>query len=491
MASALITPPHLGRQAPAEPSTLVEHILIRIKNNPLIAVLVVLGAITVALATFTDAVTKIFDAIRYNRSEAARKRLLRMSVNFDAKDFIKSIEAKDLHLVKLFLAARMNANVRYDDRTALVHAVMCGDKKIIQALLKAGADVNEGGALACAMDDKKILNLLLEKRPNSETKNKAFVSAARYLDIDSMKILLSKGATLKEAGTEALIDAAGSDYKIKDEQKRDEVMQFLLTSLDPNVTDGRWTPLLRAARYGDRSAVKLLLDKGADINAICHELGNLVEGWTALMLSIRSEHYDIAQLLLEKDVDVNMRNDSGATALIVASKMRSSALAVLPIINTLLDKGADVDAQDNQGYTALMNAVDEGWDDLVHVLLEGGAAVDKKDEKGWTALHFASNKPDIVLTLLDYGADVNAQDLLGMTPLMRAARSGNANVISLLLERGALINTADAKGKTALQFAQELEDPYEKVEATRVLRAAGAISAGGPKPQSKRSRRQG
>ena len=121
-------------------------------------------------------------------------------------------------------------------------------------------------------------------------------------------------------------------------------------------------------------------------------------------------------------------------------------------------------------------SADDGWAELVHVLLERGVAVDKKDEKGRTALQFASNNADIsiVSALLDHGAEVNTHDRLGMTPLMRAARSCNMNGISLLLERGALVNETEANGKTALQFAQELRDAYEKVEATRVLRAAGA-----------------
>jgi ankyrin repeat protein len=450
---------------------------------------VVLGTVIIAVVSFWEAVKKIFDSIRHNRAEAARKRLVRMSVNFDAKDFVQSIKAKDLHLVKLFLAAKMNPNVRYDcDTTALMHAVLCGDKAIIKALLKAGADVDDsisGGfeagttALDYAIGDEKTLKLLLKEHPNSETKNKAFVTAARRLNMDSMQIFLGKGgkdATLKEAGTKALIDAAGHWHRYNGKRERDRVLRFLLDSgVDPNVTDGEWTPLLRAACYGNKLAVQLLLDNGANINAICHQT-DIRAGCTSLIVAIQDDHYEIAQFLLERNADVSIRNDSGATALIVASEKRSSRSAVLPIIEILLDKGAAVDAQDHQGYTALMNAAWHGWGELVHVLLERGVAVDKKDEKGRTALHFASNNADvgIVLAVLDHAADVNVQDRLGMTPLMQAARSGNANIISLLLERAALINTADVNGKTALQFAQELKDEYEKVEATRVLRAAGA-----------------
>src|SRR5205814_2599855 len=137
--AGLISAPDLGWQSATDPSTRVERVFSRIKNNSLLAVLVVLGTIIVALAAFTDALNKLFDLTRYSRPESARARLSGMSLNFDGKDFIQSIKAKDIHLVKLFLAAKMNPNVTYDcGMTALIHAVMCGDKDIIQALLKAG-----------------------------------------------------------------------------------------------------------------------------------------------------------------------------------------------------------------------------------------------------------------------------------------------------------------------------------------------------------------
>lgn len=76
--------------------------------------------------------------------------------------------------------------------------------------------------------------------------------------------------------------------------------------------------------------------------------------------------------------------------------------------------------------------------------------------------------------LLDKGADVNAKDKKGMTPLMRAARSGEFDIVRVLIERGARISEEDEIGKTALDYAQGKLKGEEKDDMARLLKKAGA-----------------
>jgi uncharacterized protein len=395
--------------------------------------------------------------------------------------------------VKLFLAGRMDPNVgSIAGDTALILAVTRRHTKIIYMLLKAKANVNEAvscgltagwTALDFAIPNKDLLRLLLRKGVNSQTINNAFVTAAGCSDIECMQILLGKGANLTEAGTKALVKAA--EHKREGHEGRDTVMFLLDRGIDPNGrNDDCWTALLIAVLNGNKSVVQALLDRGAEINAKTGEWGSLGGGCTALMLAISEQHYELAKLLIEKKADVNIRNDLGKTALIIAADARFSGPQVLPIINILLENGADLETQDTDGSTALMKAAFSGHTDIVRVLLERGADVKKKSKEGRTALHFAAKwgDADMVFDLLDKGADVNARDYLGITPLMRAARYSRSDVVSLLLERGASASEKDITGKTAVQFAEERpprlddseESTYQRVQILRMLTAAGA-----------------
>lgn len=89
----------------------------------------------------------------------------------------------------------------------------------------------------------------------------------------------------------------------------------------------------------------------------------------------------------------------------------------------------------------------------VNLLLEAGLPVSSADPvRRVTALHNASAQGHvrIITRLLDLGADVNAQDWHGVTPLIAAAHAGQVRVVEQLLRRGADVNVAPAKAPTAL-----------------------------------------
>jgi hypothetical protein len=110
--------------------------------------------------------------------------------------------------------------------------------------------------------------------------------------------------------------------------------------------------------------------------------------------------------------------------------------------------------------TALMSAVDDDNLEMITTLLDAGAEVDARDKAGETALMIASERQlDVVKLLLARGAKVNSKDKAGWTPLMRASYNapymGHPAIVEVLLDRGADLNARGSLGETALMLASE------------------------------------
>nr|5AQB_A Chain A, 3G61_DB15V4 [synthetic construct] len=102
----------------------------------------------------------------------------------------------------------------------------------------------------------------------------------------------------------------------------------------------------------------------------------------------------------------------------------------------------------------LLEAARAGQDDECRILMANGADVNALDEVGWTPLHLAAwGHLEIVECLLKNGADVNAADIDGYTPLHLAAFSGHLEIVEVLLKYGADVNADDQAGFTPLHLA--------------------------------------
>jgi ankyrin repeat protein len=209
------------------------------------------------------------------------------------------------------------------------------------------------------------------------------------------------------------------------------------------------TPLSWAAKNGHKEIVKLLLDKGADMEA------KDKDGRTPLSLAADMECEAVVKLLLEKGADIEARNKDGFTPLLLAALNEDEA-----IVKLLLEKGADIEAKDSRyGRTPLSLAASYELEAIVKLLLEKGADIEAKDKYGCTPLLLAALNEDeaIVKLLLEKDADIEAKDKDGDTPLLLAARNGHEVVVELLLEKGADIEARNKDGFTPLSLAADME----------------------------------
>ena len=165
-------------------------------------------------------------------------------------------------------------------------------------------------------------------------------------------------------------------------------------------------------------------------------------------------------------------------ALLRAVKSQRNTLAQL---KQLIDEGVNVNVVDSVGYTALMHAGSPPFQqDKFQLLVAAGADVNvRRLNDGLTGLHLASHdKERVVEAWLKAGADINAVDLKGATPLMHAA-CWSLQLTRKLLSAGADVNLADHDGSTALMCAIEScrSSSNETLDLLKALLGAGANPA--------------
>ena len=146
-----------------------------------------------------------------------------------------------------------------------------------------------------------------------------------------------------------------------------------------------------------------------------------------------------------------------STELIAAVKAGDTAT-----VQRLLAAGADVDLRDETGATLLMLAAYAGDRDLAGALLGSGADVNATDAAGWGALMKACYNAelkrgfaDVVQVLIDAGANIEAPIGYSVRPLMLAAGYGETAVVEALLQAGADVLAKNEGGFTALMMVKQ------------------------------------
>lgn len=269
-----------------------------------------------------------------------------------------------------------------------------GDVLVIGQLLEeAGAvidTVDKRGytplILAAEQGHDEVAALLLDRGAmidiNGQRGVTALSLAAKGGHTSVVSLLLGRGALVDGTGghrvTAPLTHAASRGYT-------DITRKLLAAGANVNrATPDGLPALMCAARGGHSEVALLLLDAGADVDAVAGR-----DGRTALMFASSAGHTATAAILLDAGAAVDFRGSlpgSAATCLALAAQHGHAATVAL-----LLQRGAFADRRHGaEGKTALLIAAQEGHPDAVGHLLEAGAAVSQTDVSGNTALMLAA-----------------------------------------------------------------------------------------------------
>ena len=150
----------------------------------------------------------------------------------------------------------------------------------------------------------------------------------------------------------------------------DEIIQLLESGVDVNMKDSKgMTPLMWASFYCDYDVVELLLDYDADIDAKDEEEGKTSLMWAAYPFRDLSMQISVMVLLLRNHADINAVDNKGRTALIQSIVSRHNH----KIQQILLAYGADVNIKDNFNHNAMDYAIEYKDEELFNLLKEYGA----------------------------------------------------------------------------------------------------------------------
>jgi uncharacterized protein len=357
-------------------------------------------------------------------------------------------------------------------------------------------------------DRAAVLRLLAEKGANPNAAGPdgttAIMWAAHHDDFALVQALIKAGANVKlknQYGTSALTEAAiiGSAPIID---------ALLKAGADPNTKNPEGeTPLMAVARSGKVDAARRLLDAGADVNA--------KENWggqSAMMWAAAQSQAEMVKLLASRGADVNAHgvirqwerkviteprpkdlNKGGFTPLLYAAREGCVECA-----RHLMEAKADPDLADPDGLTPLNMALLNQHFLFASYMIKAGADLDKWDLFGRSPVYMAADVStlpvmgngaivvipsedsisalEVARQLLEAGANPNIQlkrrppyrnvpqdrggdGILaqGATPLLRAARAGDAPFVELLLKHKALVDLPSKEGVTPLMAAAGVE----------------------------------
>jgi len=207
--------------------------------------------------------------------------------------------------------------------------------------------------------------------------------------------------------------------------------------------------LYDAVQEGQLDIVKQIIEGGADINA------EGKAGHPPLNHAAACGHKTIAEYLISKGADIEGKDSDGYTSLHTAAFWASEEVAEI-----LLAKGADVNAQNKSIITPLHSAAG-AWDPRDKGMIFMAVSIWFDEEKKKATL-------EISKMLISKGADVNARDVAGYTPLHWAAQRNRIGLAELLISRGADINLKSKrflfmKGKTPIEYLTN-EEHKEMIE---------------------------
>ena len=411
--------------------------------------------------------SKLVDNVKKNRFEML-KRMLYWGANIESIDanymtaLMAATENGNIEIMEylLFKGASMKVPYNYRAYTLLSLAVKSGNWEAVELILNRGADVNEYSTQVTAV----------------------YVAAENgYLDI--VQLLVERGADINFRSRGYGMDGrkSGTPLGIALTNKHYDVVDYLLKNGAVHSSE-----IGDASIKGHIEGIRLLLEHGARVDnpssylqeAVAYCQPRSVAFWldygaeqksndyryfgrTLLMEAAMTGCFESVRLLVEYGADIHATDYRKATPL-----MYAAATGNVEMIEYLLSKGADLNKVDALNCTLLHYAAKGGGYEAIPFLLSKGLAVDARDKYKRTPLmlsvEYVCNEmyddgisvkaAPTVKTLIAHGANVNAGDFEGMTPLMFAVRGYYADAIKALINAGANLKAKNKYGDTAAMF---------------------------------------
>ena len=351
-----------------------------------------------------------------------------------------AIDGGNTDIAIRLIDAGANVNARLaTGETVVMTAARNGLRTVVSRLLREGSDVrlaeHEAAQTAlmwaAAGGHADVVRVLAESGADIDSRTSrgftALMFAAQLGDVDTAQVLLEAGADLEgralDGSTPLLVasrsmDAlAGIDWRIipSPSGHQDTALFFIHQGADVSATDKRGRTALHAAVETRRPILaKELIDAGAGIDGQFRTpppplrgdyiSRNSFKGASPFWLAARDANLPMMRILLEAGADPFLPNAYNVTPLMIASGLGEN------------------DARRPQDHLVV---------DTVRLLLELGSDVTVTNRYGQTALHGAASmwEDGVIQLLIDHGANVNAEDQRGRTPLY-LVEYGNANAPS-------------------------------------------------------------
>jgi ankyrin repeat protein len=244
-------------------------------------------------------------------------------------------------------------------------------------------------------------------------------------------------------------------YHVAENGLRDLVDLLILKRPADLCAKGKYgTPLHAALQGGHTDVSRLLVQYCVDVD---------IRGFkdqTPLHFAAHNGMLDIICMLVERNADVNSQDENGQTPLhrMISTIRNTSSSNYFEGLLFLLENNADVDVQDNELSTPLHLASSYGCLKATQMLLAYSANVHIRNRNGETPLHRSLKDTeasryrsiDITRSLLECGADVDAQDYDRRTALHLASYYGNLRRVKLLLNHRANVRVRNLEGETPL-----------------------------------------
>ena len=498
------------------------------------------GVFVISLSAFAAGTSPLADAAM-SGDRAAVQSLVQQKAELNATqaDGATAIQwavyRDDLEMADVLIAA--GANIKLANRegaTPLYLASLHGSASMIEKLLKAGADPNEFGPegetplmLAARTGNLDAMRILLDHHADVNAKDKlrgttALMWAADQSHPEAVKLLVEHGAavgaqseadtrnarnnlanTVKQRlhssfgvlgkrgpgndGTPALPEGAAAPKTTAPKHEapvaptgeravaskgapatqpngEDEIAAFFRRPAKKD--GGGLTPLVYAARENCIECAKTLVEAGADVNE------RTFYGWTPLLVATQNRHYVLGQYLLEHGANPNLPNNGGWTPLYLATDnrnieggdnpVRTPDMDHLEFIKLLIAKGANVNARicgvESTPEECAGDSTETRTNFTMQWLFEDGATPFLRAAQ--------SGDVDLMKLLLAHGADPKIFTAHNVTPLAVASGIGwvegvtfewspeeNIEAVKMCLDLGIDPNVADDEGRTALHGA--------------------------------------